>query len=108
MATIPAVLWKEVRDVATFVSPEAAVMRLSVPPASGDVACDRITASGGEAFLDWGGGLVWCAVHAIARATATGHQGHCDGPRRSRDADTGGRGTQGRGARLSSPAGRTA
>ena len=64
------VFWKEVRDVATFVEPGAAVMRLSVPPASGDVACDRITALGGEAFLDWGGGLVWCAL-TPSPATAT-------------------------------------
>ncbi len=62
--------WKEVRDVAAFVTPEAAVMRLSVPPASGAVVCDRVTASGGHAFLDWGGGLVWCSF-APSPATAT-------------------------------------
>lgn len=76
------VFWKEVRDVAAFVEPEVAVMRLSVPPASGAVACDGVTASGGQAFLDWGGGLVWCAftpsmVTATAiRDVATGLDGH--------------------------------
>ena len=65
-----ALFWKEVRDVATFVEPWSAVMRLSVPPASGAVACDRVTAAGGVAFLDWGGGLVWCAF-APSPATAT-------------------------------------
>ena len=76
------VFWKEVRDVAAFVEPEAAVMRLSVPPASGAAACDRVTAAGGQAFLDWGGGLVWCAfkpspVTATAiRDIATDLDGH--------------------------------
>ncbi len=64
------VFWKEVRDVAAFVTPETAVMRLSVPPASGAVACERVTAIGGQAFLDWGGGLVWCAF-APSPTTAT-------------------------------------
>ena len=76
------VFWKEVRDVAAFVEPEAAVMRLSVPPASGAVACDRVMASGGQAFLDWGGGLVWCAFKpspgtaAAIRDIATDLDGH--------------------------------
>ena len=57
-------------------------MRLSVPPASGAVACDRVAASGGQAFLDWGGGLVWCAFKpspvtaAAIRDIATGLDGH--------------------------------
>ncbi len=77
-----AMFWKEVRDVAAFVEPESAVMRLSVPPASGAVACDRVTAAGGAAFLDWGGGLVWCAftpspaTAAAVRDIATDLDGH--------------------------------
>jgi len=45
--------------------PDAArcLWRLSVPPASGAAVTEAlIAATGGAAFLDWGGGLIWLAV----------------------------------------------
>ncbi len=74
--------WKEVRDVATFVDPDCAVLRMSVPPASGGIALAEAEALGAGGYLDWGGGLVWCAFPASAataiavRAIAGGLGGH--------------------------------
>ena len=42
---------------------------MSVPPASGGTALVEAEALGAGGYLDWGGGLVWCAFPASA-ATA--------------------------------------
>jgi glycolate oxidase FAD binding subunit len=57
-------LWREVRDVAALL-PAAGncIWRLSVPPASGAVVTETlIAATGAEAFMDWGGGLIWLSL----------------------------------------------
>jgi glycolate oxidase FAD binding subunit len=58
------ILWREVRDVAALLPDTARCLwRLSVPPASGAAVTEAlIAATGGAAFLDWGGGLIWLAV----------------------------------------------
>jgi glycolate dehydrogenase FAD-binding subunit len=62
--------WREVRDVAWFVvHPERQIWRLSVPPAAGAEVVERILDRVvGQAFYDWGGGLIWLALAASADA----------------------------------------
>lgn len=66
-------LWREIRDVAYFRdTPERQVWRLSVPPSEGPrVVADLLFDLHGQAFYDWGGGLVWLATDALADA---GHE----------------------------------
>ncbi|MEQ8356634.1 MAG: glycolate oxidase subunit GlcE [Kiloniellaceae bacterium] len=53
--------WQEVRDVRPFIGrQDTAVWRLSVAPSAGPGVVAAI--GGGEAFYDWGGGLVWLAL----------------------------------------------
>ncbi|TVR98760.1 MAG: glycolate oxidase subunit GlcE [Rhodospirillales bacterium] len=61
-------LWREIRDVTYFVAagdePDPRqVWRLSVPPAEGArVVAEILFALPGQAFFDWGGGLIWLAL----------------------------------------------
>ncbi len=80
-----AAFWREARDVLPFAAPGDAriVWKLSVPPQDGAaLAAELTTALDGEAFLDWGGGLVWLAVgapdggHAAVRAAVARGGGH--------------------------------
>ncbi|PIW30802.1 MAG: glycolate oxidase subunit GlcE [Rhodospirillales bacterium CG15_BIG_FIL_POST_REV_8_21_14_020_66_15] len=68
-----AALWREVRD-ASFLADdwiEKQVWRASVPPMQGaGVGAKLRAALGGEAFYDWGGGLVWFALDPRADAGA--------------------------------------
>ncbi len=60
-----ALLWRELRDVTPFAADgdTRCVWRLSVPPAEGGMILEELALeTGGEAFLDWGGGLIWLAV----------------------------------------------
>ena len=65
--------WREVRDVRYFASggDPRVVWKISVPPQAGASfaagLCDELE---GDAFLDWGGGLVWLATPA----TDGGHE----------------------------------
>ena len=54
-----AALWRGIRDVAVFQGHAGDVWRLSVRPSD---APDLVARAGGEALLDWGGGLVWLRV----------------------------------------------
>jgi glycolate oxidase FAD binding subunit len=62
-----AALWRELRDVAPFVTePERPVWRVSVPPQDGArVAAAVVTELDAEYFYDWGGGLIWLAPAGI-------------------------------------------
>ena len=63
--------WREIRDVMPFANPgdDRLVWRISVPPAAGPGIISALAAEdGADAFLDWGGGLVWLAVPAGADA----------------------------------------
>ncbi|MDH5557883.1 MAG: glycolate oxidase subunit GlcE [Alphaproteobacteria bacterium] len=78
--------WREVRDVMPFAAPgdQRAVWKLSVPPAAAPDLVDELTAiDGSDAFLDWGGGLVWLALptgadasHEAVRAAIERSTGH--------------------------------
>jgi len=61
-----ATLWRELRDLAFFCTrPDEVVWRLSLPPASGAAAIDRIAAGLHARYvMDWGGGLIWLALPA--------------------------------------------
>ncbi|MGE4218072.1 MAG: glycolate oxidase subunit GlcE [Alphaproteobacteria bacterium] len=66
-----AAFWASVRDVMPFAADGDGrpVWKLSVPPAAGATLAAALTAGlNAEAFLDWGGGLVWLAVDAPADA----------------------------------------
>jgi glycolate oxidase FAD binding subunit len=70
-----AVFWRELRDVAPFHGRVGDVWRLSVKPSD---APALVAASGGEAVLDWGAGLVWLLVAPgadlrVALGTFKGH-----------------------------------
>jgi glycolate oxidase FAD binding subunit len=57
-------VWREVCDIAYFgAHPDRQIWRLSVPPASGAEVVERVLDTlVGQAFYDWGGGLVWLAL----------------------------------------------
>ncbi len=86
-------LWADIRDVRHFADPGTALWRLSVKPTdaaaiAGDVA-DRL---GSSVSLDWGGGLVWCAIGEgqhdqaeIVRAAVARRGGHATLVRGSAD-----------------------
>jgi glycolate oxidase FAD binding subunit len=58
--TNSAALWREVADVATLLpDAAAAIWRVSVPPAAGPEVAAAVA---GDAYFDWGGGLVWLAL----------------------------------------------
>lgn len=59
-----AAAWREIRDASFFVAlPQHQVWRLSVPPSAGaDVVARILDRVAGEAFYDWGGGLIWLAL----------------------------------------------
>ena len=65
-------LWAEIRDATVLAEPaERLVWRLSVPPASGaEVGAHLVAALGGDAYYDWGGGLIWLAMPPRADAGA--------------------------------------
>lgn len=63
--------WREIRDVMPFAAPgdDRMIWRISVPPVSGPGIITALAAEeGADAFLDWGGGLVWLALPAGADA----------------------------------------
>lgn len=65
--------WTEVRDVLPFAKTgdTRPVWRISVPPQAGAEIVDGLTAEiGSDAFLDWGGGLVWLAASGAETLTA--------------------------------------
>ncbi|MGE0253712.1 MAG: glycolate oxidase subunit GlcE [Alphaproteobacteria bacterium] len=65
-------LWDEIRDAAYFAGGAAPLWRVSVAPQAGAGVADAVTrAAGGEALLDWGGGLVWLALPDAPDAHAT-------------------------------------
>ena len=54
--------WRAIRDVTPFAADAARTLwRISVPPAQGADVLARIVKGlpGAQAFLDWGGGLIW-------------------------------------------------
>ncbi|MGB0508101.1 MAG: FAD-binding protein, partial [Pikeienuella sp.] len=51
--------WVGIRDVAPFSGRDGAVWRVSVKPSDGPGVAEVARSCGGEAFFDWGGGLVW-------------------------------------------------
>lgn len=71
-----AALWRAVRDVEpmALAGPLGAwaVWRIVCPPVAGcGLARDLAEACGGDALIDWGGGLVWLAVPPAADAFAS-------------------------------------
>jgi glycolate oxidase FAD binding subunit len=94
-----ALLWRELRDAASLLpDPDRLIWRLSVPPAAGAQVVAEINppprAGGGQRgvraasaaadhYLDWGGGLIWLALHpsddayaALIRTAVARHGGH--------------------------------
>jgi len=64
-STNSAAFWREIRDVAPFARPgdTRAVWKLSVAPTAGPkIVASLAAVDGVDAFLDWGGGLVWLAL----------------------------------------------
>ncbi|HEY2357153.1 MAG TPA: glycolate oxidase subunit GlcE [Phenylobacterium sp.] len=68
--------WAQVREVQAFQKDARPLWRISVPPAAGWRVAEAL---GGEAFYDWGGGLVWLlsqAEPAALRAAVRELGGH--------------------------------
>ena len=66
--------WREVRDAIPFTGDRAGdqVWRISVPPTAGAEVVRRLTDGlGGDAYYDWGGGLIWFALPTREDAGAT-------------------------------------
>lgn len=69
-------LWAAVRDVSAFAGRAGSVWRLVVTPSE---AGRIVTTLGGEAVIDWGGGLIWLLTEAgqgAAVRAAVGRHGH--------------------------------
>ncbi|MEZ5779005.1 MAG: glycolate oxidase subunit GlcE [Paracoccaceae bacterium] len=68
-------LWRTVRDVEVFRERAGDVWRVSVKPSDAPEIAVRL---GGEAVMDWGGGLIWALVPegTDARARACSFGGH--------------------------------
>ncbi len=85
-STNSAGFWREIRDVICFAGAgdTRVVWKISVPPASGAGVVERFgNIEGADAFLDWGGGLVWLALpeggdadHEAVRAAVADSGGH--------------------------------
>ncbi|REF72077.1 MULTISPECIES: FAD-binding protein [Paracoccus] len=80
-------LWCELRDLAHFAGADAPLWRVLVKPSDAPAAARALQALGGEASLDWGGGLVWyCgpgtvqAVRQVAPHATLVRRGGLDGP----------------------------
>jgi glycolate oxidase FAD binding subunit len=68
------ILWKEIRDLAPLIAPEAIVWRLSAPPMEGVRTVMEIAQRAPcEAIYDWGGGLIWLMFSQDNDAAGDGH-----------------------------------
>ncbi len=76
-------LWREIANVAPLMdAPDHAIWRISAPPTAGAaLAAALAETTGGQAYYDWGGGLIWLsatsdrgASHEAVRE-ALAHQG---------------------------------
>jgi glycolate oxidase FAD binding subunit len=55
--------WREMREVAAYADSDSVVWRLSLRATdAARVSADILAKTGGAAFYDWGGGLVWLAL----------------------------------------------
>lgn len=74
---VSAALWRQLRDVHPFHDrPDQAVWKISLRPSHAPALLDRLATLGPvEAFLDWGGALIWaslpCGTDAQARDLRT-------------------------------------
>ena len=73
-------VWRAIRDVIPLrTEPGDAIWRVSVRPSNGPRALAAVTQAGGRGFLDWGGGLLWCAgspdIHDSVRQAAIDGKG---------------------------------
>lgn len=67
---IETLLWRQIRDVAPLIDPDAILWRLSVPATNSATILANLSARmPGEAILDWGGNLVWLAQASPETAT---------------------------------------
>ncbi|MGV6873379.1 glycolate oxidase subunit GlcE [Pseudochelatococcus sp. B33] len=71
------VLWRGLRDLQHFAGAAGAVWRILVKPTDAPAVVAALERLGGEASLDWGGGLIWYAgdadAPAVRRAAGAGH-----------------------------------
>lgn len=65
-------LWRDIRDVTLLpINDGQTVWRLSTAPTAGPGLSSKVLAQlDGESYFDWGGGLVWLALHGDATAQA--------------------------------------
>jgi len=80
------ILWRELRDIVTFhAQSDWPLWRLSTAPQAGHGVARQILGQlDGQAFFDWGGGLIWLAVspasdragHDIVRTAIAAAGGH--------------------------------
>lgn len=63
--------WKDIRDVTPFHGTASAVWKISVAPQdAAKVLQETQSLPGGEAFMDWAGGLIWLSVEPNTDAQA--------------------------------------
>jgi glycolate oxidase FAD binding subunit len=69
-----AILWREIRDLAALIEPDAIIWRLSVPPTDGARTVVEIARRAPcEAVYDWGGGLIWLMFPPGGDVSGDGH-----------------------------------
>lgn len=80
-------LWRDLRDLTHFAGSIAPLWRILVKPTDAPAILAALNALGGDAAMDWGGGLIWYAgpgtpaqVRAIARHATLIRRGGLTGP----------------------------
>ncbi|MEX2697200.1 FAD-binding protein [Rhizobium mongolense] len=70
-------VWHDLRDVKHFADSKAPIWRILIKPNEAPAVVEALRQLGGEASVDWGGGLIWfsgaTASAAVRKAVGKGH-----------------------------------
>ncbi|WP_434733021.1 FAD-binding protein [Rhizobium sp. YTUHZ044] len=70
-------VWRDLRDVKQFAGSNDSIWRILIKPSEAPAVVEALRQLGGEASVDWGGGLIWfsggAASAAVRKAVGKGH-----------------------------------
>ncbi|MBX4899790.1 FAD-binding protein [Rhizobium bangladeshense] len=70
-------VWRDLRDVKHFADSNDSIWRILIKPTEAPAVVETLSQLGGEASVDWGGGLIWfsgaAASAAVRKAVGKGH-----------------------------------
>lgn len=80
-------IWRDLRDLSHFAGSDVPLWRVLVKPTDAPAILAALTALGGKASMDWGGGLIWYAgpgtpaqIRSVARHATLIRRGGLNGP----------------------------